>query len=129
MPSLSKPTRAARPKRKKVSVSAELDARIKALAVDCGMTESKWMRQVLEHAAGAPVKKPQRKRRRDADLLAHGLNSVGLQLKRLGTNLNQLAKQANTGLVAVSRAEMQYVLNQQQLVLSKCMTLLERADG
>ena len=92
-------------RRKKVSVPPDLDRKIKRRAEDCRMAESKWMRGVLEVAVGDAVKLPARKRVKDADRLAHDINQVGVQLKRLGTNVNQLAKQANAGMVAVTRAE------------------------
>lgn len=125
--SVQRPPKKAINRRKKVSVPPALDQKIKQRAKDCGMPESKWMRGVLEVAVGDAGKLPARKRVKDADRLAHDINQVGVQLRRLGTNINQLAKQANAGLVAVTRAEVQYLLNQHQVVLSAAKALLERA--
>jgi hypothetical protein len=50
-----------------------------------------------------------------------------MQIKKLGTNINQLARQANAGMVPISRAEVIYMLNQHQVVMSKAIAALERA--
>ena len=102
-----------------------LDLAEKAKA--CGLTQAKYLRALALAAAGDKSKAPKRKRSLDANRLSHDIHLLGMQVKKLGTNVNQLAKQANTGLVPLTRAEVQYILNQHQLVLSATKAYLERA--
>ena len=114
--------------RSKVSLSPALKLKIASEAKACGMPKAKFMRQVLEAAVGDKKAMPRRKRVNDAEPLAHAINNMAIQVKRLGTNVNQLAKQANAGMVAVTRAEVQYVLNQHQQLLSKAIAYFEKSD-
>jgi hypothetical protein len=116
-------------RRKKVSVTPALDRQIRERADACGMTEAKWMREVLAAAVVGAKTVPKPRRRPVDGELPHLLNQVVMQIRKLGTNVNQLAHQANLGLVAITRAEVQYLLNHHQLVVSKAMAVLERARG
>ena len=54
------------------------------------------------------------------------LHTLAMQVKRLGTNVNQLAKQANAGMVPITRAEVIYMLNQHQTLMSKAIATVEK---
>ena len=56
------------------------------------------------------------------------VHQLAMQIKKLGTNLNQLAKQANTGMVPISREEILYILNQHQLLMSHALSMFESSD-
>ena len=102
-----------------------------ALAADakaCGMTNAKFVRALVLSARGDATHKPRRKRNRDTNKLADEIHLLAMQVKRLGTNVNQIAKQANAGMVAVGRAEVQYLLNQHQQLMSLAIAYLERAN-
>ena len=102
-----------------------LDLADKAKA--CGLTQAKYLRALALAAAGDNTKAPKRKRSIQTNKLSHDVHLLGMQVKKLGTNINQLAKQANTGLVPLTRAEVQYMLNRHQVVLSAALAYLERA--
>ena len=113
--------------RKRVSVTPALDDKIGAEARARGMTEAEWMREVLNAAVGstpAPRRHPLHK---TADtLVPHEINQLWRQIKKLGTNVNQLAHQANLGMVPIKRVEIEYMLNRHQLVFSLSIAVLER---
>jgi hypothetical protein len=119
-----KPDRLSR--RKKVQVSCALEAAIRERAVAAGMSEARWMRLVLEAAVGLGDGPTKRAVPLNARLLA-AFNDCWVQLRKLGTNVNQLAHQANTGMVPLTRAETVYVTNHHQLVLAKLEALIEGA--
>jgi hypothetical protein len=96
-------------------------------AEHCDMPVGRFISHLVLSARGDVTKKPKRKRNRDTDKLADEVHALAMQVKKLGTNVNQLAKQANIGLVPISRAELQYVLNQQQQLLSAAAAYLEKA--
>ena len=104
----------------KLRVAAEAEAR--------GMRKATFMRQAIEVAVGEAKAMPRRKRTIVDDKLIHQLHAVAVQLKKLGTNVNQLAKQANQGMVPITPAEAQYMKNQHQLVLSAAIAFIEKAS-
>ena len=55
------------------------------------------------------------------------LHELAMQIKKLGTNVNQLAKQANQGMVPIERREITYMLNQHQLVMSNAIAAIEKS--
>lgn len=69
---------------------------------------------------------PKRKASISRSDLAHEISLISFQLKKLGTNLNQLAKQANHGLVPITDAEIRYFNNYHQRVMTLATTALER---
>ena len=95
----------------------------------CGMTQAKFIRALVLSGRGDTTHKPKRKRNRDADKLADEIHLLAMQVKKLGTNVNQMAKQANAGMVAIGRAEVQYLLNQHQQLMSLAIAYLERANA
>ena len=115
--------------RKKVGLTREEAAALARKAKSCGMSESKFMRHLVLVSLEQKEKPPARKRRAVANELTVEIHTLALQAKRIGTNVNQIAKQANTGLVPVSRAEIQYVLNQLQMLVSAGVAHIEKAGA
>lgn len=107
----------------KPKFSAAENAEIERKAFDCGETRADYMRKVvLADITGKP--KPAPKIKHAVKVIA-ALAQVCFQIKKLGTNVNQLAHQANAGMVAVTRREVEYLMNQHQVVLSKAVAILE----
>lgn len=100
------------------------EKRIAALAAAHGLTRAEFVRHVVLTAAGQ-MPRPVRKRKQTRDELLQALSVMSIQIKKLGTNINQLAHQANAGMVPVSRAETQYMLNAHQILLSKATAAVE----
>ncbi len=95
------------------------------------MSDARYLRHLIEKDIGVASPTEKLKRRTESrvarDNLAHEVNVLGLHFRKLGTNVNQLAKQANTGMVPISREEAIYMMNQIQLGMSQALAVLERA--
>lgn len=113
---------------KKVRVTPELEAVIRDRAKALGLKEADWMRMVFEGSAkDTGGRSRQLTARVHEGQLAHVLNGLMLQWKRVGTNLNQMAHQANAGMVPLTRREVDYMLNLLQLLSAKSAAVLEGA--
>ncbi len=88
-------------------------------------TQAKYMRQAVT-AMWHHTPKPKRKPGREQRDLVHQLSHLSFQLKKFGTNVNQLAHQANAGMVPISRPEVEYVLNHHQILLSRIIAAVEK---
>lgn len=112
-------------RRKKVGLTSDEEMKLQAAANAVGLTETAFMHAAILTALGLalPVR-PNRNSGRHA--LAQELARLEYQWKKLGTNINQLAHQANVGLVPLRQAEVDYILNQHQLLFSASRATLER---
>jgi hypothetical protein len=52
---------------------------------------------------------------------------VGVHLRKVGVNINQLAKQANAGMVPISRQEAVNMMTELQLIMTLARAALERS--
>ena len=102
------------------SVSARADA--------LGMTLAGYLRSLALNDIGQAEPTTTKARLRKQEHLAHvaELHALAMQVKRLGTNVNQLAHQANVGMVPLARAEVIYMLNQHQVLMSQAEAAVER---
>lgn len=81
-------------------------AAFKALCAAHATTEAQMVRTlVMAAVAGQKPPAPRPEKARQVDELIAGINGLHIHLRKIGTNLNQIARQANTGLVPVSRDE------------------------
>lgn len=81
-------------------------AAFKALCAAHGSTEAQMVRTLVMSAIiGQKPPPPRPEKSRQTDELIAGINTLHVHLRKIGTNLNQIARQANTGLVPVSRNE------------------------
>jgi hypothetical protein len=105
---------------------AEL-ATFKALCAAHGTSEAQLIRSlVLAAAKGQKPPPPPPEKVRQLDDLIHVLNGLHLQLRKAGTNLNQVARQINTGLVPVSRNELLSVFHSVQQAAAAIQTAAHR---
>jgi len=109
----------------KLSLTDAEHTRLADEAKACGMTQAKYMRQAVT-AMWNQTPKPKRKPGRDVQELTHALSLMAFQVKKLGTNVNQLAHQANAGMVPITEPEIRYVLNQHQLLMSAIIAAVEK---
>lgn len=100
---------------------------LKAKAASVAMTVTAYCRWAVLSSMGLRSdQKPTSPRTvREQQKIAE-LSLLGYRLGKLGSNVNQLARQANTGMVPLSRAEVQYMLNQHQVVMSELQAGMER---
>jgi trehalose-6-phosphate synthase len=94
-------------RQKKVGVPDSLDEAIVRAAKACGMTESRFMRHVLMQAVGQVPNLPRPKKHRVDDKLLHNANQLLAHLSKIGVNVNQMAKQANSWMVPLKTEELQ----------------------
>lgn len=116
-------------RRVKVQFTATQEQALHVKADGLGMTIAAYVRQlVLADLEPGTVKAPsdQKSRQRSTMLLAAELHALAMQVKKLGTNVNQLSKQANTGMVPLTRAEVTYLLNQHQVLMSHVSSSIEK---
>lgn len=94
-----------------------------------GTTLAAYIRQcaLASIPAQQPAKRPAVKRHRSQDLAFAELHEIAMQVRKVGTNVNQLAHQANIGVVPITRNEVVYVLERIQVVLSETIAAVERA--
>lgn len=128
----AKETRKANPLANRLStnVDQKVFKAFRDKAVAAGMTDARYLRQLIEADAGLASAMPAMKRRQmqrmQFDALAHEINQVGLHARKIGVNVNQLAKQANTGMVPLTRAEMVHMMTEMELLASRALAALER---
>ena len=111
--------------RVKVGMTADEERRLKARAAEAGMDVSRYVRALVLADLGKGAQ-PRPRKFRVAEDVVHAINKTYTQLKKLGTNVNQLAHQANAGLVAVSRSEAVYMINAVQTTMSQVKGTMEK---
>lgn len=118
-------------RRVSTNLDGKLHAALVARAEAVRMSDARYLRHLVEKDLGVASPTEKLKRRTEAriaqDKLAHEVNVLGLHFRKIGTNINQLAKQANSGMVPISREEALYMMNQIQLGMSQALAVLERA--
>jgi len=111
--------------RKKVFLTPDENKRLAKEAKLAMLLQQDYMRLAVV-AALMQVPPPKRKAVMSRNDLAHEIAMVAFQIKKAGTNLNQLAKQANNGLVPITRSEVLYFMNTHQRVLTLTTAALEK---
>lgn len=83
-------------------VSTNLDGKLRAAflarASAAGMSDARYLRHLIEQDAGVASPTEKLRRRTESriarDNLAHEVNVLGLHFRKIGTNINQMVKQA-----------------------------------
>ena len=116
--------------RVKVQFSKAQEDAIAQKADENGLTVAGYIRAVvladMETSTTAGAAGPRQARKHATMLEVAELHALAMQVKKLGTNVNQLAKQANAGMVPISRNEVVYLLNQHQLLMSNAISTVEK---
>jgi hypothetical protein len=111
--------------RKKLFLTPDENGLLKRESKAAGLLQQDYMRHAVR-AALTQAPPPKRKASVTRNELAHEISMIAFQLKKAGTNLNQIAKQANTGLVPITRAEVIHFMNTHQRVLTLSVAALEK---
>ncbi|MFO0734203.1 MAG: plasmid mobilization relaxosome protein MobC [Nitrospiraceae bacterium] len=90
----------------KVGLSDDVAGRLDAKAAAASMTVARYVRSLIEHDLGDRQSKPTVARNHATMLLLAEVHTLAMQIKKLGTNVNQIAHQVNAGVVPVTTAEM-----------------------
>ena len=113
-------------RRVKVQFTVEQLAQVDERAAACGVPTARYLRELALHDAGLQQKPPKPSSTRDAMLQLAEIHQLAMQVKKLGVNFNQLARQANTGMVPLTRNEIVYFSNQHQLMLARIAAVFEK---
>ena len=89
------------------------------------MTRAEYIRVATLEKTGRSAKRPGKRRQGDDDTLAV-LYEIRHHLKKIGGNVNQLAHQANTGMVPLTPKQIEYLRNLLQLGISATISAAER---
>lgn len=111
--------------RKKLFLTPAESALLEKEAKAAGLLQKHYLRLAVV-AALTQAPPPKRKAAVSRNELAHEISMIAFQLKKIGNNLNQMAKQANTGLVPITEREVRYFLNMHQRVLTLSAAALEK---
>ena len=84
------------------------------------------MRNLLDSAGGTSVKPLKAKRQSGTMLQLVEIHQLAMQVKKLGTNINQLAHQANVGLVPLRRDEVTAMLAAHEQLMLRAIAYVER---
>ncbi|MDX2264114.1 MAG: plasmid mobilization relaxosome protein MobC [Hyphomicrobiales bacterium] len=114
-------------RRIRVQLSDVEQRRLAAAAKDAGVSQSAYVRALIASATtGAKHPTPPRSKRTAEKLEIAEVHQLAMQVKRLGTNVNQMAKQANEGLVPLRRAEVEDILKRHERLLTAAILYFER---
>jgi Bacterial mobilisation protein (MobC) len=114
-------------KRIRVQLTVAQAAQLARLADDARVSQSEYMRSLLDSANGAVVKVPKPKRQSGTMLQLVEIHELAMQVRKLGTNINQLARQANVGMVPLSRGEVEQMLSRHEELMLKAIAVIEKA--
>lgn len=99
--------------------------RLRSAAKAAGLHQHEYVRSaVMASITGVPGPRP--KKTAATNHLAVEIARLAFQVGKLGNNVNQLARQANTGLVPLTRAEIEYFNNMQQRLLTLATAAIEK---
>lgn len=111
--------------RKKLFLRPDENSLLVKEAKAAALLQQDYMRLAVV-AALLQASPPKRKPAVSKNELAHEIAMIAFQLKKVGTNLNQLAKQANTAMVPITREEILYFMNTHQRILTMASAALEK---
>ena len=113
--------------RTRVQLTAAQAARLAELADNAGMSQSEYMRSLLDSAASGANGVPKPKRQSGTMLQLVEIHELAMQVKKLGTNINQLAHQANSGMVPLTRGEVENMLALHEQLMLRAIAVVEKA--
>jgi Bacterial mobilisation protein (MobC) len=110
----------------RVQLTAAQAARLARLAAEASVSQSEYMRSLLDSADSTSAKPPKAKRQSGTMLQLVEIHELAMQVKKLGTNINQLAHQANVGLVPLRRDEVVAMLAAHEQLMLRAIAYVER---
>ena len=116
-------------RRIKVGFTADEAARVDAKAEEARVTASAYIRALVQHDLGDRPKKLVAARNHATMLLRAEAHNLAIQIKKLGTNVNQMAHQVNSGMVPVTLAEMAVTQKQIAVAMDMAIALFEKVDN
>ena len=111
--------------RLKVGLSAADYDAVATRASDAGMTTAAYVRQLVAHDIGRAAPPKPRNDASTMALLAEA-HLVAMQVKRVGINVNQMARQANSSMLPLTIPELRVMQDQIAEVMEEAMTLFAK---
>ena len=112
--------------RLKVGLTATQYARLADKATAAGLSTAHYVRALIEHDLGDRAGKPTVSRQHDTMLLLAEVHLLAMQIKKLGTNVNQMAHQVNSGMVPLTAAELNVAMRQIAVAMDMAGGLFEK---
>ncbi|MBU2531161.1 MAG: MobC family plasmid mobilization relaxosome protein [Alphaproteobacteria bacterium] len=112
--------------RLKVNLTAAEYLAVAGRADAAGLTISGYVRQLIAIDLGQTAKVPKhRTERHTLELLAE-VHMLAMQVKRIGVNVNQMTRQANTGMVPLSVSELRVMQSQIANAMERAVVLFDK---
>ena len=105
-------------------ILGENKSRWLAVAVIVGILRQRFRDSLEDNPPQTPRRRLVTRRRED---LAAAINSLAVESARIGNNLNQIARQANSAMIPVDAAELRLVLMQMMTIHATAMRYLSQA--
>lgn len=112
--------------RVKVGLTAREAEQLATKARAAGMTVSAYLAAMVSHHLGDSPRLPTPARNHGTMVLLAEVHALAMQIKKIGTNVNQLAHQANTGLVPLSLKELRIMQVQVAVAMDKAAAVFEK---
>ncbi len=114
----------------KVQLTNGQQQKLAKLADEARVSQSEYMRSLLDSVEGSvPVAKPPPPKRPPpfAQQQLMEIHELAMQVRKVGVSINQLARQANTGMVAIRRSEVEAMLAMHEELMLKAIAHVEKA--
>jgi len=112
--------------RLKVNLTAAEYMAVASRADAAGMTISAYVRQLVAIDLGHAAKAPKRRADRHTLELLAEVHMLAMQVKRIGVNVNQMARQANTGMVPLTSSELRVMQSQIAAAMERAVALFDK---
>lgn len=109
-----------------MGLTGDEHAELTAKAAAAGMTLSGFVQALIAADMATRPAPPRSNRNHGTMLLLAEVHLLAMQVKKIGTNLNQLAHQANTGLVPLSLRDLQITRAQVAVAMDKATAVFEK---
>lgn len=113
-------------RRLKVGLSASDYDAVSARAANAGMTTAAYVRHLIAFDLGQGASPPKARSDRNTLALLAEVHLLAMQVKKIGVNVNQMARQANTGLVPLTIAEMRVMQAQVGAAMEQAVRLFDK---
>ena len=112
--------------RLKVGLTTALNEQLAERAGAAVLTASDYVRGLIEHDVGERADKPRPRKDHGTMLLLAEVHTLAIQIKKLGTNVNQMAHQVNAGMVPLTRPEVAVMTRQVAVAMELAQGLFEK---
>ena len=112
--------------RLKVGLTTALNEQLAERAGAAVLTASDYVRGLIEHDVGERADKPRPRKDHGTMLLLAEVHTLAIQIKKPGTNVNQMAHQVNAGMVPLKRPEVAVMTRQVAVAMELAQGLFEK---